>query len=251
MEWMTSRHPVEPDTTKGIDFWHGLRTVPRAVDVLRNVPQVLRLLLIPLLLTALLDGLALYYGFGYLHQLILLHVPQSGLFGLLSGFLTLLAGVLVVAALAWTFGFVYLTLCELVVDSVSEQIEEHLTGHSGSTDDWGSKLRGVLIGLGQSLLLTLIGILSALIGMIPIVGPLIAIPLGATALGYGFFAISAGRKGHSLSQRWQKGKDHLAALCGLGLPLFVINLIPVVNLLALPVFIVAGTLLYLDTEQRS
>lgn len=242
---------MEQKTAKGLGFGHGLRTVPRAMDVLRNVPQVLHLLLIPLLLTAILDGLALYYGFGYLHRLIVESVPQTGLFAILSGVLTLLASAMVLFALGWTFGFVYLTLCELVVDSVSEQIEEHLTGHKGSTDDFGSKLRGLFVSIGQSLMLSGVGIGAAILGAIPLVGPVLAIPLAATALGYGFFAISAARKGLSLSIRFAQAQPHLGALCGLGLPVLLTNLIPVVNLLALPVFIVAGTILYLDAEGKT
>jgi uncharacterized protein involved in cysteine biosynthesis len=38
---------------------------------------------------------------------------------------------------------------------------------------------------------------------------------------------------------------------GLGLLAFLVNLVPFVNLLALPVFVVAGTLLYLDTTAAS
>ncbi len=239
---------TDSKTSKRLGFWHGLRSILRAVEILQKVPHVLRLLLIPLVLTALLDGLALYYGFGWLHALILAHVPQTGAFSILSGVLTLLAGIFVIFALGWTFGFVYLTLCELVVDSVSEEIERHLTGQAGSTGDLGSKLSGMLTSIGQSLLLSLVGVLAALLGLIPLVGPVVAIPIASTTLGYGFFSISAGRKGHALSDRWKQAEHQLWALLGLGLPIFCVNLIPVVNLLALPVFVVAGTLLFLDAE---
>ena len=226
---------------------HGLRTVPRALEILRQVPHVLRLLLIPLLLTALLDGLGLYFGFSWLRARIVELLPEAGGFAVVRGLLTLLAGVAVIFALAWTFSFVYLTLCELVIDSVSEEVEQHLTGHHGSTSDLRSKVRGLLTSIVQAVLLSLGGLAASLIGLIPLVGPLLAVPLAATLLGYGFFSIAAGRKAYGLSARLQLARGHFGALLGLGLPVFLCNLIPVVNLLALPVFVVAGTLLFLDT----
>lgn len=241
---------AKPDSTerKNPGFLHGLRTVPRALEVLQQVPHVLRLLLIPLLLTALLDGLGLYFGFSWLRARIVELLPEAGGLAVVRGLLTLLAGAVVLFALAWTFGFVYLTLCELVIDSVSEEVEQHLTGHHGSASDLHSKLRGLLTSIVQSVLLSLGGLVAWLIGLIPLVGPLLAVPLLATLLGYGFFSIAAGRKAYGLSARLQLARGHFGALLGLGLPVFLCNLIPIVNLLALPVFVVAGTLLFLDTS---
>ena len=167
----------------------------------------------------------------------------------MRGVASLLAGGAVVFALAWTFSFVFLLLAELVVDSVSEEIEQHLMGHPGSASSLSDKLQGLLTSALQALVLSGVALGGMAFGLIPIAGPIVAIPLTATALGYGFFAVSAGRKAHSLGARFALARTHLQAICGLGLWVFAANLVPLLNVLLLPLFIVAGTLLFLDTTQ--
>lgn len=225
-----------------LGFFHGLRTVPRALDVLQAVPRLLGWLLIPLALTLILDGLVLRYGLGWLHGHLRALLPQQTLGVLLD----ILAGILLVIILAWTFSFVFLAFCELVVDQVSEGVEEHLTGQAGSAAGLGSLLRGLLFSLLQSMFAATLGLLGLLLNLIPILGTLASLGLSALLLGYGFFSVSAGRKGLSLSQRLSLLWAHLAPVLGLGSAVMLINLIPVLNLLALPVFVVAGTILFLD-----
>lgn len=230
--------PAQP-----LSFFHGLGTVSRAMTVLGQVPHVLKLLLIPLFLTLVFDGLALYFGYTWLHRQILNLVPNEGLLATLLG---ILGGLLVLLVLAWTFGFVYLTLCELVIDRVSEEVEAHLTGHPGSVEGMGHTLRGLLVSLLQSSVLAGLGLLGALLNVIPILGSVASLLLAAALLGYGFFVVSAGRKGLDLRQRIALARANLSPILALGGCALLTNLIPIVNLLALPVFVVAGTLLFLD-----
>lgn len=223
-------------------FWHGLGTVPRAVDVLRQVPQILAWLLIPLALTLLLDSMVLYYGFGSLHARIRSALPQSS-FGVV---LDVLAVLVLLFILAWTFSFVFLTLCELVVDQVSEAVEQHVTGQPGSAAGLHSMLRGLSFSLLQAFVAAALGLGGALLNLIPIIGSIFSMLLASVLLGYGFFSVSAGRKLHSLSDRLALLRAHLWPVLGLGATVFVVNLIPIINVLAMPVFVVAGTLLFLD-----
>lgn len=225
---------------------HGLRTVPRAIQILRERPGVLGLLLIPLVLTAVLDGLAFYFGYGWLRERITAAVPEGGAWQAVRTVLGVLSGAVVILTLAWTFSFVYLVLCELVVDSVSEAVEERVTGHHGSAQSVGSKLRAVGQSLVQAVLLWGLGLGSLLFGLIPVAGPVLTGLVSALLLGYGFFSISAGRKAQTLGARWQLARTQLGAVTALGAVGFLANLVPLANLLALPVFVVAGTLLYLD-----
>lgn len=240
--------------TKPRSFLDGLGSVPRALSVLGQVPHVLKLLLIPLCLTLILDGLALYYGYSWLHALILRVLPEKGIAALL---LNILAGAVVLLALAWTFGFVYLTLCELVIDQVSEEIEKHLTGHPGSVEGLSHSLRGLLVSVLQSTVLASMGLLGALLNLIPLLGSILSLLLAASLLGYGFFVVSAGRKGLGLHERVALSRANLGAIVALGGCALLVNLIPVINLFALPVFVVAGTILFLDatlppaTEQKA
>lgn len=226
---------------------HGLRTVPRAMRILSEIPAVLRLLLIPLVLTAVLDGLAFYHGYGWLRERITAAVPDGGAWHLLRGLLSVISGLLVVLVLAWTFSFVYLLLCELVVDSVSEAVEQRVTGRTGSAEGVRIRLRGIAQSLGQVVLLWGIGMGLLILGLIPVLGPVLALFGSTLVLGYGFFSISAGRKAQTLGERWQLARGELGAVMGLGFVALLVNFVPIVNLLALPVFVVAGTLLYLDT----
>lgn len=237
---------MAPDRSR-LGVIHGFLTVPRAMRILGEIPAVLRLLLIPLLLTAVLDGLAFYYGFGWLRERITLAVPDEGAWHALRGILSVLSGILVILVLAWTFSFVYLLLCELVVDSVSEAVEQRVTGRSGSAEGVQTRLRGIAQSLGQVVLLWGIGLGLLFLGLIPVLGPVLALIGSTIVLGYGFFSISAGRKAQTLGERWQLARRELGAVMGLGFVALLVNFVPVVNLLALPVFVVAGTLLYLDT----
>lgn len=234
-----------------LGFVHGLQTVPRAIELLRQMPSVLRLLLIPLLLTAVLDAFAFYTGYRFLHAWILQLLPGDGLWNALRAVLSILAAGVVVFALAWTFSLVYLTLCELVIDSVSEAVEERLTGQVGSVSTLRSRFRGIVRSLGQATLLAGVGVGALLVSLIPLIGPIVAVLISITALGYGFFSVSAGRKSTSLAARWALARRHLRAVLGLGVPVFLANLIPLGNLLLLPIFVVAGTLLFLDVEAGS
>jgi CysZ protein len=223
-------------------FFHGLRTVPRALDVLRAVPQILLWLLIPLTLTLILDGLVLRYGYAWLHGHIRALLPN----GSLGIVLDILAILILIFLLAWTFSFVFLTLCELVVDHVSEAVEQHLTGHPGSAAGLPNLLRGLGSSLLQALVAAVLGVVGILLNLIPVIGSIFSIQIAALLLGYGFFSVSAGRKVKSLSERMALLRAHISPIMGLGLVVFVVNLIPLVNLLALPVFVVAGTILFLD-----
>jgi len=238
----------QPQVNSELGFVHGLRTVPRAVALLRELPQVLRLLLIPLVLTALLDAAAFYVSYDYLSAQLLSLLPQEGLWTVLRGLLSLLVAGVIIFGLSWTFGLVYLLLCELVVDSVSELVEERLTGHHGSVADLRSRLRSLLQSLWQALVLMGVGAVALLLSVIPLIGPVLTVLVSITALGYSFFAIAAGRKARTLSDRWMLARGHLSAVMGLGVPVFLASLVPLGNLLLLPVFVIAGTLLFLDIE---
>lgn len=235
---------------KRLGVIHGFLTVPRAMRILGEIPAVLRLLLIPLVLTAILDGLAFYHGYGWLRERITAAVPDEGAWHALRGLLGVISGVLVVLVLAWTFSFVYLLLCELVVDSVSEAVEQRVTGHTGSAQGVRTRLRGIAQSLGQVVLLWGTGLGLLLLGLIPVLGPVLTLFGSTIVLGYGFFSISAGRKAQTLGERWQLARRELGAVMGLGFVALLVSIVPLVNLLALPVFVVAGTLLYLDTTAR-
>lgn len=231
-----------------LGFVHGIRTIFRATTVLREQPQILRLLLIPLVLTAALDVAAFVTSYGWLHAQLVSYLPQGDLWAALRGLLSIITGVLVLFGLAWTFDLVYLLLCELVIDSVSEAVEQRLTGRTPEAASVRDKLQGLLRSIGQSVLLMGIGLCALLLGLVPLVGPILGSALSISALGYGFLSIPAGRRAVTLTERLNLARAHLSAVMGLGVPVFVGSLIPFGNLLLLPVFIVAGTLLFLDIE---
>lgn len=235
-------------STPALGFVHGIRTVFRAITILREQPQILRLLLIPLLLTAILDVAAFFTSYGWLHAQLVSYLPQGGLWEALRGLLSIAAGLLVLFGLAWTFDLVYLLLCELVIDSVSEAVEQRLTGRTPLASSVRDRLQGLLRSIGQSVILLGVGLCAVLLGLLPLLGPILGSLLSITALGYGFLAIPAGRRAVTLTERLALARANLSAVMGLGVPVFACSLIPFGNLLLLPVFIVAGTLLFLDIE---
>lgn len=68
----------------------------------------------------------------------------------------------------------------------------------------------------------------------------------AFALGYAFVAIPSGRMAHRLAERLSFSRRNLGAVMALGIVVALVSLVPLLNVLFMPVFVIAGTLLYID-----
>ena len=231
---------------RALGFFRGVASFFRALRVLWRQPKIAGWLSIPFGITVLLDGLLFYFAYDWLHAA-LARWLGTGWLSLLADIVTLL---LLAFAVFWSFTFIFLTSSELVLDFISEAVEEAETGQKGSGPEGiRHTLRGVAISLQQMVLLTSLQLLLLGLSLVPVLGQALLFSFTVWALGYSLFSIPSGRKLHSLRERLALSWVHVRGVMGLGLVAFLLAFIPLLNLLCLPVLVVAGTLLFLDTQK--
>lgn len=184
--------------------------------------------------------------------------------GWLQGWVGGLLRLLVVAALS-TGGFlVFVTLAGLVAgpfcELLSEAVEERVTGVAGPGFSVGALVRGLVMGAVHALrrlvlyLLTL-GLVFVLGSFIPLVGPAIALALGAyftaSSAAYDCFDAVFGRRLWPYDDKVRFLRVHRGRALGLGGAVTGLLLVPVVNLVALGIGAVGATLAVLDIERRA
>jgi CysZ protein len=131
-------------------------------------------------------------------------------------------------------------------------VEQELTGKVGPQPAGLSGfLRSIAQSIVQMIVFSLLTIAFLLIGLVPIVGPLLFFVWSAFALGYSFVAIPSGRMAHRFSMRASFARRHRGAVFGLGAAIAGATAIPMVNILLMPVFVVAGTALYVEAKSTA
>ncbi len=112
--------------------------------------------------------------------------------------------------------------------------------------------RAILFELKKLLLTLSIGLPALLFNLIPAVGTLLAtaswIALGATIACLDFYDPPLERRRLGFRAKLAFIRRHLPASAGFGLICLTLTSIPLLNLLAVPVCVTAGTLFYLDTD---
>jgi CysZ protein len=234
-----------------VGFFDALRALPRASAIIKSHPRILRWLALPLIATLLLDAAAFYFGYGYLAGRLSDWLPSEGVLGWLQLFGKLVVGAAVLFALGIAFTFVYLTLASLVQEYISEEVEAAVLGRPGSAPEGvGSLAKSVWLSVVESALLAVASLALFAVGLVSVVGAPLAFLGNALLLGYSFFTVPASRRVADLAARRALARRHLGAALGLGLPIALSALVPVVNVLLFPIFIVAGTLLYIEAAEK-
>jgi CysZ protein len=230
----------------------GLKAIFIAFRVLCRRPRILRWLVPPFLITILLDGLAFYFSYGWLRAGIGSLVSGDGSMGWLRAALDVIGGVAVLFILGWSFAWLFLTLTSPFQDFISAEVEQELTGDVGPEPPGLSGFfRSIAQSLIQAIVFSLLTGAFLVIGLVPLVGPLLFFVWTAFALGYSFVAIPSGRMAHRFSMRVSFARRHRGAVFGLGMAVAGATLMPLVNVLLMPLFVVAGTVLYVEAEKSA
>lgn len=235
-----------------LGFAHGLKSLLRAFGILLRAPRILLSLIPPLLITLLLDGLAFYFAFGWIRAGIDSLLSGSGYSTCLRTILDLLGAIAVVFVLGWSFAWVFLTLTSPFQDFISAAVERERRGFVGPEPaGFTGFFRSMSQSAVQAIALSSLTVLFLVLGFVPLVGPVLFFLWSAFVLGYSFIAIPSGRMAHRVTERLSFARRHFGAVMGLGLVVAVASLLPIVNVLFMPIFVVAGTLLYLDATNTS
>lgn len=237
------------DTALRLRLSDGFKVIFIALRILWRRPRILRWLVPPFLITILLDGLVFYFAYGWMCAGIASLVSGEGYMGWLRTGLDVVGGVAVLFILGWTFAWLFLMLTSPFQDFISAEVEQELTGNAGAEPaGFSGFLRSIFQSLIQAIVFSLLTVAFLVIGFIPLVGPLLLFVWSAFALGYSFVAIPSGRMAHRFSQRVAFARSHRGAVFGLGMAVAGAAVVPLVNILLMPVFVVAGTALYVQAE---
>ena len=233
-------------TPPRLKFAHGFRAVPAALGILRRRPKILLWLIPPLLITLVFDIVAFMAAFGWLREKIAGLLAGRGFPDWLSGAMHVFAGLAVVLLLGWSFGWLFLLLSSPFQDFISAAVErERRGGGPVAFPGFGNVLKAVARGVIQTLVLLGITLSILIVGLVPGLGPLIVFTWSSFALGFSFVTIPAGR----LRDRLRLARQHGGAMLGLGSVGALAAIIPFLNVLFMPVFVVAGTLVYLQATE--
>jgi CysZ protein len=141
---------------------------------------------------------------------------------------------------------VALLLAAPLLEQLSRQVEARVAGLAVEAG------RGLVWEVVESLRGGLYFLVAApgvfLLGLIPVIGPLLSAMWGARAVAFQMTDPALTRRGLSFAGRWRWHREWLAESQGFGLAGMVGLLVPLANLFLGPAMIVGGTLLVLDLE---
>ncbi len=249
------------------EFLAGLGSLPRAVGLLARSGRLRRLAAVPALLSVLLLGvlvaLSLYYGGPLLERF--WPAPEAaagwrawlggGAHGLarwvLTGLLLLLSGAV--------FFFGSSVIAEPFVDFLSEGTEREVGVERASegfaVGRWLRDTALVLIDVTVDLgLLLVLQALLLVLHFVPGLGQVLHLVLGwltnAAFAGNSVASMPLCRRGLHGFRRWRLFGAHRARLLGLGVGVMLVLLVPLAQLLTLPLAVIAGTLVVVDLERE-
>ena len=229
----------------------------RAIGLVARTPSLWPLLIVPVLLNiavgALLYAGLLAAGLRGIDRLMAGLPPEIGL-------LEPLLQLLLVVALLLATGFVFVRFGVILgapwYDALSARVERERTGAQPDTGRGGllGALQDVIRQLGhesQKLGFVLgLGLLLLVLNVIPAAGTLLStaggIALGATVACLDFLDSPLSRQRLPFGDRLRAVRRALPASAGFGLVALALVSVPFVNLLAVPLCVVAGTLFYVD-----
>ncbi|RYD68480.1 MAG: hypothetical protein EOP83_00765 [Verrucomicrobiaceae bacterium] len=234
-----------------LSFAHGVRTVPAALGILRRRPGILLWLIPPFLITLLLDVLVFWSAFGWVKDRIGGWLPSWAQSGWMVTGLQAFTAIGMLVLLGWTFAWMFLLLSSPFQDYISAAVEKERGKFVPDPAGVRGFLKSTSLSAVQSVILLLLTLPVMILGFVPLVGPVIVFLWSSFVMGFSFFTIPAGRTARRLSDRVTLARSHPKGMLGLGAVVAAAALVPLLNVLFLPVFIVAGTLLYLEAHDAS
>lgn len=229
-----------------------MKSVPEALGILSRRPKILLWLLPPLLIALLLDIVVFFLAFGWMRDSIQSHISSSGHGLWLTSAMSLFAAIAVVLFLGWSFVWLFLILSSPFQDFISAAVERERTGGAAQEPvGWSGFAKGTARSAVQAVVLLAISVPMLVIGFIPGIGPVLVFLWSAFAMGFSFVTIPAGRVAGRLRERLALARRNRGALFGLGAIVALVTLVPFASLLFMPVFVVAGTLVYLKARESN
>ncbi|MCB0218123.1 MAG: EI24 domain-containing protein [Chrysiogenetes bacterium] len=243
---------------KGI--FTGLGAPKRGMSFLGEHPKLISWCVIPVIINYLIFGTLAYLAGKFIPELSDMILPEAtNWFWDVVRFLLQGVGYLIVGVAAY---FLFVPVAGLIAspfnDMLAEQVGILKTGEVPEGAGWKNFASDALFSIGveakKLLLLVILAVGTFLVGLIPVVqviSPVVGVLVGIfyVALEYIDFAM-AHRKLPFSDRVAMLAADQPGMALGFGLPPYVVALVPVVNVLVIPllapVMVVAGALLYYE-----
>lgn len=249
--------PLEDARRGHPGFFGGLAAIVRGFGTVIGTPRLWPYAAIPVLITALFyAGLALGAWAWSQSLAESLSSGNWGLFGFLKGIVTFLApilGVLLVFGIAFfTFTAVGTAIACPFLDFLTAKVEARRLPAAKGVDEtlWRGTVRSIVDALRLLAVQLMVLVLALPLNLIPGVGTILWLLIGAWLAAFDFFDFPLVRHGYAWRERWEFLRRHYGACLGFGLGVFMSLTIPFLGLLVLPVAVAGATELYLDLRPK-
>jgi CysZ protein len=228
------------------DFFFGFSAPFQALKLLLEHPKLFGLLIAPMVLTLLVLASLLYALlaglWGFAHQVFAQYLGTYS--GLAGGFITVIAGLLLVYFSIQTIG-IFIALLSSPFNDVLAQETEKALGKKSTPVDFATLVRVFFLDLRKTILaVALLGAFT-LYEFVPVVGILgFAGVALVNAFTYITYPLSRRKLGIGATLIWMR--DHFPRALGFGFAVMLLFSIPVLNLFALPIAVISGTIVYLS-----
>jgi CysZ protein len=231
-------------------FAHGLRAFLGAIPYILRTSGVKRYIATPIVVTLALLALTVLAVFLGVNWLVMASERTGEIARAAQTIFVVLvvAGVLVVAYLAF-FPLARVLLAPFA-DKISERVEELALGAPAQTPfalgtAAGDAARSLVEALKMLAFQAAVMLPLLLLLLVPVVGQALVLVAGIFFSGLGALDIAMSRKRLGFGEKLAVAFRHLPTVLGLGAAIYLVLLVPVVNLLAIPLGAVAGTTLFL------
>lgn len=234
-------------------FTYGIRIFLSTIPYVLRTSGIKRNIAVPILITiALVVGLVA--AVGVIAIWILGPGEEAGAF---TRAFHAVAATLVIAALLVGAYVLFFPLARVLLapfaDAISTRVEENILGPGpGETFELrraaGDTAHAVVAALAMLLFQAIV---MLPLFFIPVAGPVLLILVGIAFTGLSAIDIAMGRKRMRFREKLSFLWRHLSLVLGLGSAVYLLLLVPIANLLAIPFGAVAGTLIFLKSEERT
>ena len=228
----------------------GAWEVPAGFVFLVRNPRLWLLAALPALLAVLLTGVFAFLGLLLVPRVDTALAPTPGsLPEWLALPISLLLGMATVAAGAFLGFGLALALAAPLLDELSRRVEARARGEA---EDASRGLRAeILDSLRGALYFVVAAPLVLLLGLVPLVGPLLSLMLGARAVALQMTDPALSRRGLGFADKRRWHREWRVETQGFGLAGLVGLIVPFANLLLGPALVTGGTLLVLELEDAA
>lgn len=240
------------------EFLRGIHYIPRAAQFLRNNPRLLKYVALPFLINVLTFSGAVFFGlkmFGYLVE----RLPQGDAwyYFLLAGVMWVFFVLLVLILVFFTFTIIGNLIAAPFNGLLSERVETLLTG---PPTEEPLTFGGVLRDAGRSLVVearkmlgfVLAMVLLLLFNLLPGIGSVLyavgSLLLTLVFLAWEYLSFVHERKQLNFSMQYGYLRERKLLLLGFATGVLALLAIPFVQLLCIPLAVIAATMLWCEDQ---